>query len=349
MTLNFNQIKLILQDKNPKKGFFEIAGEIVSLSFQKKEPALYYGGKYLYRKNTGNVRDYLSQREFYDLSFSKKLHNFETSSLLRNKLSFALFCESNNLDVPKLISYNLESTFLYEGKRYPVTTDQEVFAFFKLVFERSGKEHLFLKEIGEQGGKGCYLINKNNYTEALSGLQFSKRSFIHQEFIKQHPAINEIYPSSINTIRFITHLDAAGKPHIISAFMRFGRGGKVMDNAKSGGMYVSIDMEQGKLDDKANQSMSAGGNVFTQHPDTGFIFKGFSIPYFKEACAMALEMVLFIPDRFTGWDIAITPTGPTVVEGNENPGMQTADIAYGGLLKHPIVKNIMTEIKKDQQ
>lgn len=345
MTLNFKQIKLILKDENPKKGLFTIVREIVSLSFQKKEPALYYGGKYLYRKNTGNVRDYLSQREFYDLSFSKKLHNFETSSLLRNKLSFALFCESNKLNVPKLISYNLEATFLYAGTRYPAATDQEVFDFFKLVFERSGKEQLFLKEIGSQGGKGCYLINKSTYTETLSGLQFSKKSFIHQEFIQQHPSINEIYPSSINTIRFITHLDDAGIPHIISAFMRFGRGGKVMDNAKSGGMYVSIDMELGKLDEKANQSMSAGGNVFTQHPDTGLIFKDFSIPYFKEACAMALEMVLFIPDRFTGWDIAITPTGPTVIEGNENPGMQTADIAYGGLLRNPLVKEIIAEIK----
>jgi hypothetical protein len=345
MTLNFNQIKLILKDQSPKKNFFKIASEIIALSFQKQEPALYYGGKYLYRKDIGNVRDYLSQGEFYALSFSKKLHNFETSSLLRNKLSFALFCETNNLNVPKVISYNLGTSFLFDGKRYPASTDQEINSFFELVFERSGKEKLFLKEIGSQGGKGCYLIDKSTYSKKLSELQLSKKSFIHQEFIQQHPAINEIYPSSINTIRFITHLDGAGEPHIISAFMRFGRGGKVMDNAKSGGMYVAINMETGKLNEKANQSMGAGGGVFTKHPDTGHIFKDFSIPFFKEACAMALEMVLFIPDRFTGWDIAITPTGPTVIEGNENPGMQTADIAYGGLLKHPLVKSIMKEIK----
>ncbi|HEA30497.1 MAG TPA: hypothetical protein ENH91_10960 [Leeuwenhoekiella sp.] len=345
MTLSFNQIKLILRDKNPKKNLFTIAKEIAILSYKKKEPALYYGGKYLYRKDKTNVSDYLSQKEFYQLSFSEKLHNFETSSLLRNKLSFALFCETNRLNVPSMLSYNLGASFLYNGKRYPASTDKEVVAFFDLVFKNSGEDQLFLKEIGSQGGKGCYLINKNTYAKEIPSLKLQKKSFIHQEFVKQHTAINDIYSGSINTIRFITHLDSSGKPHIISSFMRFGRGGKVTDNAKSGGMYVAINMENGELSEKANQSMGAGGSVFTQHPDTHFVFKDFKIPYFKEACALVNEMVLYIPDRFTGWDIAITPTGPTVIEGNENPGMQTADIAYGGLLKHPIVQNIMTEIK----
>ena len=345
MNRYLRQFKLVYNDKNEKKGLLQMLREIVLLSFKKGEPAFYYGGKYLYRKDIGDVNDYLSQREFYDLSFSKELHNFETSSLLRNKLSFALYCETNDLAVPKLISFNLQTTFIYDKKKYPASCDQELIAFFKLVFEHSGKEHLFLKEIGSQGGKGCYLIHRNNYEKIIPELQLAKKSFVHQEFIQQHPAINKIYSGSINTIRFITHLDAEEKPHIISAFMRFGKGGNVMDNAKSGGMYVSIDMERGVLYEKANQSMSAGGKVYTQHPDTGFIFKDFKIPYFKECCALALEMVLFIPDRFTGWDIAITPTGPIVIEGNENPGMQTADIAYGGLLKHPIVKDIIKRTK----
>lgn len=348
MTLNFNQVKLILNDKSKKKGFLKIIKEIVILSVLKKELALYYGGKYLYRAESENFRDYLSLKEFYKLKNSGMLHNFETSSLLKNKLSFALYCESNNLKVPKLYSYNLGTSFIFRSKIYKVENDEQVSDFYKEVFEKTGEKGIFIKEISAHGGKGCYYLKPHNLKEKIWGEKFYNRSFVHQEVAKQHPAINEIYPDSINTIRFLSHIDKAGKSHIISAFMRFGRGGSVIDNAKGGGTYVAIDMEKGMLKGKGYQSMKAGGNLFAEHPDTHFVFDGFKIPFFEEACAMILHTLLYIPDGFTGWDIAISPYGPLLIEGNENPGMQTADIAYGGLLKHPVMRQIMHDINLEK-
>ncbi|MGB3776092.1 MAG: sugar-transfer associated ATP-grasp domain-containing protein [Leeuwenhoekiella sp.] len=348
MTLSFKQVKLILDDKNKKKNLLRIIKEILILSVVKKEPAFYYGGKYLYRSESGNYKDYLSIKEFYMLKNSKNLHNFETSSLLKNKLSFALYCEKNNLAVPSLISYNLNASFLFDSKRYSVANDDQVIEFFRNVFEKTNEKSLFVKELSAHGGKGCYLLKPDNLEQAVRGQKFYERSFVHQETAIQHPAISAIYSHSINTIRFISHIDSAGKSHIISSFMRFGRGGNVIDNAKGGGTYVPIDMETGRLKKNGYQSMKAGGNLFTEHPDTHFVFDGFQIPFFKEAYALVLEALLYIPDGFTGWDIAITPTGPILIEGNENPGMQTADIAYGGLLKHPIMQKIMNDIYSEK-
>jgi len=344
MTLNFNQVKLILNDKSKKKNFFKILKEVAVLSLAKKELAFYYGGKYLYRADRTNYKDYLSIKEFYLLKSAQSLHNFETSSLLKNKLSFALYCENNNLTVPKLISYNLNRSFAFNNQLYQLNNDNEIINFYKKIFNETGEKGLFIKEIAAHGGKGCYLLTPNNLEESIRGQKFYARSFVHQEVANQHTAISEIYPHSINTIRFISHIDQEGRSHIISAFMRFGRGGNIIDNASGGGMYVAVNMEKGMLEGQAHQSMKAGGNLFSQHPDTNFNFKDFKIPYFKEARAMVFDALRYIPDGFTGWDIAITPTGPLLIEGNENPGMQTADIAYGGLLKNPVMKKIIDDI-----
>ncbi|WP_035917134.1 sugar-transfer associated ATP-grasp domain-containing protein [Flavimarina sp. Hel_I_48] len=344
MTLNFNQVKLILKDKSKKKSLFKIAKEVLVLSLAKKELAFYYGGKYLYRADRKNYKDYLSIKEFYLLKSAKFLHNFETSSLLKNKLSFALYCENNALTVPRLISYNLNRSFVFNNQIRHLDNDEKVIEFYRNVLEKTGEKGVFIKEIAAHGGKGCYLLTLQNLEESIRNQNFYLRSFVHQEIAKQHPAISEIYPHSINTIRFISHIDQEGKSHIISAFMRFGRGGNIVDNASGGGMYVAVDMEKGMLKEDAHQSMKAGGNLYFQHPDTNFIFKDFKIPYFQEACAMVFDALSYIPDGFTGWDIAITPTGPLLIEGNENPGMQTADIAYGGLLKNPVMRRIMNDI-----
>jgi hypothetical protein len=49
----------------------------------------------------------------------------------------------------------------------------------------------------------------------------------------------------------------------------------------------------------------------------------------KKACETAKEAARHIPDRLIGWDVAITTTGPTIIEGNEDPHLFMSDVAYG--------------------
>ena len=47
--------------------------------------------------------------------------------------------------------------------------------------------------------------------------------------------------------------------------------------------------------------------------------EGFQLPVWTEACQLAREAArLFLPLRFVGWDIALTETGPVLVEANWN-------------------------------
>jgi hypothetical protein len=47
------------------------------------------------------------------------------------------------------------------------------------------------------------------------------------------------------------------------------------------------------------------------------VFRGFAIPLWAEACALVERAALaFLPLRTIGWDVAVTPRGALLIEGN---------------------------------
>ncbi|WP_050858521.1 sugar-transfer associated ATP-grasp domain-containing protein [Aquimarina agarilytica] len=336
---------LVITNDTNRKGIIQIIKEAIIFGIKKKEFPYFYFGKFLYRKNSNNYLDYLSSAEVDKITLSKKLHHFQYASLLRNKLAFSLFMEKNSLPTPALLSYNFKSRFFNNSITSYTNSQEHLKYFFERVFKESNTNQIFVKSITEMGGNGCFLLTDENLKNELAifGSYILENDCIHQEVIEQHEKINKIYKYSVNTIRFDTYIDKHNQIHILSAFMRFGRGGNVVDNGSSGGFYVSVDLEEGKLKGKSHQLMKYGGEQLTSHPDTGVVFDGFEIPFFNEACDLIKKAVLHIPDRIIGWDIAISPSGPVIIEGNDNNSFVTPDIAYGGYLKHPLFKEIMSE------
>ncbi|CAN0355576.1 unnamed protein product, partial [Ectocarpus sp. 4 AP-2014] len=214
-------------------------------------------------------------------------------------------------------------------------------------FNTLNTNSFFLKPISDYGGRGCFLITKENLDLNIKshGKEIIEKDYLGQQVLEQHESINQINPSCINTIRMETYIDTKGQVHILSGFIRFGNGKSVVDNASSGGFYVGIDMEKGTLKNLGRQLIRYGGQRFTRHPHTNFEFGGFKLPFFKESCSLILQMVNHIPDGLIGWDIAITPKGPVVIEGNTQPGLMVTDIAYGGLLKNPVMKEAVSRIQ----
>ncbi len=344
LSLLKKRVAIVLEDDN-KKGVFQILREAIGFWIAKKEVPYFYFGKFLYRKDVKNYKDYLSSKEVDLVTLSKKLHRTQYASILRNKLSFAIYMEKNKMAVPPLIGYNFGNRFFYQENNKTITDKEDLTKFFKDLFEVTGKTKIFIKAISEMGGKGCHLLTFDNYKEEIekNSKEILTNDFIWQDIIVQHDEVNKIYPSSVNTIRFDSYLDKNDKVHILSAFMRFGGGGAVVDNNSSGGFFVPIDLEKGRLKEKSHQQLKYGGKRLTAHPDTNTVFSNFEIPFFEEACALVKSAVDCIPDRIIGWDIAITPEGPVIVEGNDNNSFIAPDIAYGGYLSHPMFKEIMQE------
>ena len=339
-----SRLNIFLKDKN-KKSFFKLLYELAHFSWVKKELPQVYIGKRLYRKEIENYLDYLSSKEIDKITNSKTLHEPLYSGILRNKLFFAYHLDHLHIPTPELLGYNFDNFFVLNGIKTNILNTETAYSFFKNFLEVNNIPSIFIKPLDDNGGKGCHLLTMDNLKKKLEeqGASLLNGNFIYQKVVTQHAGINQIYSHSINTIRFTTFMDTQGKTHILSAMMRFGNNGSVVDNSSSGGFYVNVDLENGQLKGKGNQAMKHGGNIFITHPETGFKLDGFKIPYYDEACILIEQVNQSIPERIVGWDIAIATNGPVLIEGNDNNSWFGVDIAHGGLLKNPLLKEILKE------
>ncbi len=342
-----NRFLIFLKDKR-KKNILKMFWEASYLWVSKREIPFYYF-KYQYRKSVTNFKDYLSTKEGAQIQKSQLFHKDELISIMSNKLSFSIYCKKNRLPIAKMVSYNLDSNFFFEGKVFKVKNSEDLFAFFSHVFDKTALQNIFIKPLAQYGGTGCFKINKNNLKDSVE--HYSKNMIgigcIHEEVIHQHEDINKIHKNCINSVRLLTYIDQNNNTNIIVAYMRFGIGKSVVDNVSSGGFQIGVNLETGTLQEKGHQDMEFGGAELYKHPTSGFIFKNFKIPYFKEILDLTNKASGFLPDRIIGWDIAITPNGPVLIEANEYPSIFGPDIIYGGLKKHPKIKELLLELKKN--
>ena len=187
-----------------------------------------------------------------------------------------------------------------------VTTLEEFKEFLK------GKKNVFAKLIDSFGGQGIKKIKVDEIKdiEALYHELIKKRQHLIEEEIKQHKVLNEINGAAVNNIRIVSLLKD-NKVHIIAKVLRINDG--LTDT-------ISCHDIQGMLDEDGNllgRMVDDDLNIFETHPVTGFKFKGLKVPYMKEVLELVESAAREVPDlRYIGWDIAITPDGPEIIEVN---------------------------------
>jgi hypothetical protein len=134
-------------------------------------------------------------------------------------------------------------------------------------------------------------------------------------------------PASLNTLRFVTVINKEKKLHIIAALLRMGNGTAITDNYHDGGMACAIDLETGRLKGKAYGMNCVSYDV---HPYSKIKFDGYEIPQFEDCVNLIKEIAFVEPEaRYVGWDLAITPNGIELLEGNIPPGEDITQIATG--------------------
>src|SRR5699024_5068176 len=175
-----------------------------------------------------------------------------------------------------------------------------------------GFDVVFAKPSRGAEGKGVTRLVVDDIDEVIKYCKANKLDTLEEPII-QHPGMNKLYPGAINTVRMITFIKNGGV-EFLGASLRIGNGGYV-DNAGSGGIFASVDINTGKLDSVA---FDKEGAKLESHPITDIKIKGFQIPYWAESLALCKEAALKIPYvRTVGWDVALTEEGPVLIEGND--------------------------------
>jgi hypothetical protein len=142
-----------------------------------------------------------------------------------------------------------------------------------------------------------------------------------QERVVNHPGVVALNPvTALQTAR-ITTLVEAGATRILTALLRLAAPGAVVDNyshPRDGAMIARLDPGEGVVFDVMARAPDGAGTVVVERsPRTGEPLRGRRIPGWGDALDLARRAAAaFAPLRTVGWDVAITPSGPVLVEGN---------------------------------
>ncbi len=180
------------------------------------------------------------------------------------------------------------------------------------------KKEIIAKPINLSCGKGIekiYISDDTDLRKLYDKLKENKQ-FLIEDCVIQHDDLNKLYPCSVNTLRIVSVNTRKGVK-ILFRCIRMGNDGNFVDNFNHGGLFTTID-EDGVI---RKPAVDKKGNVYERHPYTGTKIVGYKIPMFDEVIDYVKKLAMVIPEvRYTGWDIAVTKDGPTVIEGNPYPG-----------------------------
>ena len=182
-----------------------------------------------------------------------------------------------------------------------------------------GRDTVISKPAAATCGRGIEKLSKGDFgslKEMHDHLKASGAGLI-EDVILQHPDLAKLYPDSVNTYRIVT-VNRGGTAGVVYAYIRIGNGGRFVDNFNSGGMTAPVNVETGVIEYPA---VDKAGRCYEVHPATGCPIPGCRLPHWHASVEMCLEAAQVVPGLgYVGWDVAVSPDGPQLIEGNHFPG-----------------------------
>jgi hypothetical protein len=170
-----------------------------------------------------------------------------------------------------------------------------------------------------------------------------------QERVTAHPELAALAGTSFAaTLRLVSCRHDDGSVFLLPATLKLPSPLSGIDNFGAGNVAVAVD-DHGVLGGAAH---GLDGPIIDHHPTTGIAFAGRRVPHFAEAVEVVRRGQAALPGlRSVGWDVAITPDGPRILEANawwgldvtQQPGLRgiargefvefLEEIGAGGVLK----------------
>jgi hypothetical protein len=314
----------------PTKSTPRVLVELLWWLLRSGEINSYYYVYGLDRKAVDRGKELLPYRKFRRLRDNRNLRTSHGSSnrsfhssfdyvcLVRDKFVFAQFASSLGIPTPRTLAL-LDAECV-------VWLDSNVTVPLRAIPERDDLTFDgFCKPLGGSQGDGAFPLRIEAGSLYVRDRRISvselrdrlDERYLFQERIRQHESVSALHPDSVNSVRLLTF--ATGSTiELFAAAMRIGTRGKNVDNWAAGGVIVGIDAERGELRGEAFHKPGYGRRV-QRHPDSGIAFQGFKIPYFAESVALVSRLHGYLRDIHSiGWDVAITPEGPIIIEGNDD-------------------------------
>lgn len=311
-----------------------------------------YRAYHLYRKDRGRreALRYLSGPRAEPLWDSLN----REPELLVDKLAYENHFRAAGLPVPHTLGVTAATPHV--GDRPVLQEAAQLTGFLR---ERLGAgQQLVLKMLDAEQGIGVRVLTGIDGDDLLlptgestpleatvDGILASDRVWLVQERIVQHPDLDELNSSSLNSLRLVTFRHRNGDVDIPLATLRIGRASAQTDGySEGGGVAVRIDLATGRFADQGAQKPSYSLLPVDRHPDSGVAFAGRTMPHWTEVREMARAFAARAgANRYIGWDVASTPSGPVFVEGNEGFDVGLSQLLSDGMLTDEFVELMSQE------
>ena len=278
----------------------------------------------------------------------KRLNGTMWRGIFEDKIVFHAVCALQGLPVPRVLA-----VYHPGGRRLqfaPAIRDPASM----IEFLRSGMHYpFFAKPVhGISGGGAAAVAGLDAATKELlleDGRRIAVQAFVDrlakpsvgvtpalgwlfQERLRQHTDVANLCGPTIATLRFVVLLGDDG-PTVFRAVWRIPTAPNMTDNfgdrGRTGNLAAGLDEATGKIL-RVIRRVDAEQTLHTEHPDTGARLIGMRLPLYHEARELVLTAsALFPMFRFQHWDVALTQSGPVLVECNSPGGIELPQAATG--------------------
>ena len=251
-------------------------------------------------------------------------------------MTFWFFCKGAALPTPEVLAYAIDGSFFLEGG----ACDRAV---WEVTLSR--ESCFFLKDVFGCCAQSVYKVTVTDGTFWVDGVRSSlpdlvtnRETFLCQRAITNHAELHRLNPNAVNTVRFITLCTAKTKYNpvlIVPPVLRVGASVRGVDNWAAGGVIIRIDNDGclGPYGFYKPTYVKTSGKT-AHHPISGLPFQGIRVPFYEEAKKLVVHAHRLMDDlTIVGWDVAITPEVPVLIEGNDNPEISLHQITSGPLRK----------------
>lgn len=231
-----------------------------------------------------------------------------------NKEKFYDICELNGLAVPQVCAILGGGRQTWKHELPPQFICKDIAGAYGsgfAVFDRMGTD-----DIQVNGGPTQKLA------DVIAQLIAGRSTLLLQERLFDHPDLQAISGRpTLQTLRIVTFRDNDGTHRMLYWLIKLVLGSNISDNiafGKTGNIVAFGDKTSGNIQAARKIHPSGVGlETIYHHPESNRALSDFTVPLWQEAVDMVLHAHRFFPDfRALGWDVAITPTGPKILEAN---------------------------------
>ncbi|HET6159068.1 MAG TPA: sugar-transfer associated ATP-grasp domain-containing protein [Dongiaceae bacterium] len=299
------------------------ARDMLRLGWREGIDPILYPTLELYRPERRDWGDYALSRFEVGSGLVRRLHKVRPKPYgdrinLGDKLAFHFCCHEHGLPNPRVLIHASQGDLNWLDATRESDLDRDLF--IKPRQWRGARSALWLHRIEPFSWRTKHgaIWSRDELFDYLRR-RSRRRDLLLQPMLVNHPEIADFAHQSLIAIRVITCMDAGSTPAVTHAMLRVISKLEPCWHSKRE-HATRIDLASGRLGRMCNDKDLWPGCWSDDHPVTGAPVTGRVLQAWPEIRALALEAQRVFADRMlVGWDIALRPSGPVILEGNSYP------------------------------